>query len=209
MLKDMKMHEFSKWMLPHFFWGIWKERNNRIFRDDEVPSKILPDKITKCLVENFSVIKGGNPFDGGNKGNKDKDKRSKRQEAKWIRPPEGWHKANFDGVAKGILGQAGCGGIIRNRFGVGVAAIFFPLGHQTNHFAKASAALHVIRVAENIGVRNLWLEGDSNNIIHCIRGETDPSWTISNIIEEIKAKIRLFDKVHISHVFQEANAVAD
>ena len=57
-------------------------------------------------------IKGSNPFIGETGSNNNAQIR--RKECHWSLPPEGWQKANFDGVAKGNLGAAGCGGVIRN-----------------------------------------------------------------------------------------------
>ena len=56
-------------------------------------------------------------------------------------PSEGWYKANFDGVAKGNLGLAGCGGVIRNHYGRSIAAVALPLGSQTNDIVEAMVAL--------------------------------------------------------------------
>ena len=44
-----------------------------------------------------------------------------------------------------------------------------------NHYAKASVALHAIKLALTIGIKNLWLEGDSLNIIKCLKGCSHPS----------------------------------
>ena len=85
-------------------------------------------------------------------------------------PPKGWHKSNFDGATKGNPGPLGCGGIVRNFYGGGVATISHPLGYQTNHYVKAIAALHTMKLALDMGVKKLWLERYSNNIIRCIKG---------------------------------------
>lgn len=37
-----------------------------------------------------------------------------RPNVKWDSPPMGWIKGNFDGTAKGNLGKAGCGGVLRD-----------------------------------------------------------------------------------------------
>jgi ribonuclease HI len=60
-----------------------------------------------------------------------------------------------------------------------------------------------------MGVKNIWLEGDSKNIVDCIKGITQSSWTISNIIEETRANLKKFEKAHITHIFREANPMAD
>ena len=133
----------------------------------------------------------------------------KRQEAKWLLPPDGWHKANFDGASKGNPGSSGSGGVIRNENGDGIVAFSLPLGFQTNHFVEANAVCNVVKLAFEVGVTNLWLEGDSNNIFKCILGSSYPSWTISNLIDETRETLTKFNRVLVSHIYREANPVAN
>ena len=51
--KASSLQTISKWALPHFGWGIWKEHNNRIFRDVILPTKIVSGKILNALMENY------------------------------------------------------------------------------------------------------------------------------------------------------------
>lgn len=146
---------------------------------------------------------------GGRKMEKEKERLLKRQEAKWLFPLEGWHKANFDRASKGNPSYLGCGGIIRNEFGDEVAAFSLLLGFQTNHFLKASAACHVVKLAFEVGVTNLWLVGDSNNIIKSLNGKYHYSLSIANLINETHVTLAKFERVHVTHVFWEANPVAD
>ena len=44
--------------LPHFYSGIWKERNNRIFREREAHAFVLADKIDSTMRENHAIRKG-------------------------------------------------------------------------------------------------------------------------------------------------------
>lgn len=189
------------WILPHFFWGIWKECNNRIFRDREACEFIIAKNIDGLTSENYAITKGGNIKEGGNNKAKKKDRDKRRKEERWSFPLENWHKANFDGVAKGNPRLAGCGGIIRNSLGGGIVALSLPLGHQTNHFAEAIAARKIVKLALASGVESLWLEGDSLNIINCINDLTPPSWTIENIIEDLRADSGKFKKNFISHTY--------
>lgn len=153
--------------------------------------------------------KGGSIKEGGRRIEKVKESMARRQETKWLYPLEGWHKANFDGASKGNPGSLGCGDIIRNEFGAGIAAFSLPLVFQTNHFAEANAAYHMVKLAFEIGVSNLWLEGDSNNIIKCLIGNSHYSWTISNLIEEMCETLAKFKKVYVTHIFHEVNLMAD
>ena len=153
--------------------------------------------------------KGGDIEIGGRKREKVIEGKTKRQETCWNLPPEGWFKANFDGASKGNLEISGYGGIIRNSYGEGIAAFSLPLGIQTNHLAEARAAYEAVKLDFDLGFRRIWLEGDSKNIIDCLKCINQPSWTISNIIEGTRAILDKFEGVYVCHVFREANSVAD
>ena len=99
--------------------------------------------------------------------------------------------------------------MIRNDNGNCIAAFSLPLGFQTNHYAEANATRNAVKLAFEVGVSNLWLEGDSKNIIECIIGKSPPSWTIANLIEETRATLAKFSKIHVTHIFREANLVVD
>ena len=47
---------------PHVCWGIWKERNNRDFRNEERSEEIVIDIICKLLVENMKSRKWRKPY---------------------------------------------------------------------------------------------------------------------------------------------------
>ena len=68
---------------------------------------------------------------------------------------------------------------------------------------------HVIKLAFELGITKLWLEGDSNNIINCINRKTQPSWLIANLVKETFAILAKFESVHVTHVFREANPMED
>lgn len=76
--KIVGWQDYYDWLLPHFYWGIWKERNNIIFRDREEPTKILGRKILKNIKENLQVKEEGEAKIGDRKKVKVKDKDLKR-----------------------------------------------------------------------------------------------------------------------------------
>ena len=78
-----------------------------------------------------------------------------------------------------------------------------------NHFAEAKATYQSIKLAFDMGIKKLWLEGDSKNIINCINRISQPSWLIAKLIEETRAILDKFECVHITHVFREANPMVD
>lgn len=108
-------------------------------------------------------------------------------------------------LQKAILVQRGCGAILRDENGNCKEMIVVPIGSQTNHKEKAMATLQGILLAKICNCPYLWIEGDSNNIIKCLKGTSKPSWTINNIIKATKDLINTFEKCFISHIYREAN----
>lgn len=80
---------------------------------------------------------------------------------------------------------------------------------QTSHFFEASAALNTLILAKSLNYEKLWLEGDSLNIIKCLKGESEPCWSIENIIMKAREIIASFKEIIIQHAFREQNSVAD
>jgi len=79
----------------------------------------------------------------------------------------------------------------------------------TNHLAKANATCNIVKLSFEVNITNLWLEGDLNNIIKCIKGNSHSSWLITNLIDETCKTLAKFDRVHVTHIFYEANLVAN
>ena len=129
------------------------------------------------MLENFTNSKG--PISTLKTRVKDK-----REGCSWSFSLGGWLKANFDGAAKGNPRKARASGIIRNVYGKGITNFTTSLGIQTNHYVKGIVAYQTINLAKEIGVKFLWLEGDSKNIIDCLNGRNKATWTITNIIVE-------------------------
>ena len=91
--------------------------------------------------------------------------------------------------------------MIRNSHGIGIVVVTFPLGHQKNHYVETSLSLETTKLVKEVGVKSLWLEGDSNNIIKFLRGEHPQSWSIKNMKEETKIILCSFERVYVSHVY--------
>lgn len=67
----------------------------------------------------------------------------------------------------------------------------------------------MVKLAFDVGITNLWLEGDSNNIINSIKGISPTLWLIGNLIEETRDTLVKFENVYVTHVLREANPGAD
>lgn len=118
-------------ILPMTCWYIWKERNNRIFREAKCTSQVVFDKICKAIKENINI--------------------PHRNNKQWFFADMNdfdWVKVNFDGATKGNPGKARGGGVNRNSQGVYIAAIASPYGVQNNHVVEAQAMLKCLQMAQ-------------------------------------------------------------
>lgn len=66
-----------------------------------------------------------------------------------------------------------------------------------------------MRMAVDSGYLNLWLEGDSLNIINMLNNKSSVTWIIEGSMLENKNLMNKFDNVLFSHLFWEGNSVDD
>lgn len=121
--KGYEINFLWSWVMSHICWGVWKERNNRIFREKETTTKYVFHKILNALLKTHITSKSSNPLH--NKGIKFINR---REDCRWTLPLESQFKANFSEAAKGNPGKVGVGAIIRKSHGKVNAAILAPLG---------------------------------------------------------------------------------
>ncbi|KAH9291439.1 hypothetical protein KI387_043370, partial [Taxus chinensis] len=122
--------------LPHLLWGLWKIRNDSVFRDQKPLIVVAKRKILAAIKENLKLFKGKtkNPCPKWEQEVLDKFTyspvkiKSPGKNVYWIRPMGNTIKINFDGASKGNPGQAGGGGILRNSEGDWLFVYAGPLG---------------------------------------------------------------------------------
>jgi len=121
-----KIREPWRQIPPHLGWSVWKERNNRIFREkarsanevfhsfnrlvsENTSSNTLhvaekpPTLVEVLIVKNWRLIADMTKIDNS--------KKMARQDTLWRPPPKDWIKLNFDGAEKKNTRLASGGGI--------------------------------------------------------------------------------------------------
>ncbi|KAI3472761.1 hypothetical protein Pfo_030964 [Paulownia fortunei] len=73
----------------------------------------------------------------------------------WRKPQLGWYKLNTDGAAKGGMGQAGVGGIIRDHLGNAILAFYDFIGTKNSTFAETFALTKGLQLAQEHGISKL------------------------------------------------------
>lgn len=212
-------------------WEIWKERNRRIFQEKEESSASLLSRVERAITESVSATARNHnlakhpytsedisiqanwplvncqPVNGSWRVNPLSE--LAKEEVKWEPPTKEWIKINFDGASRGNPGISGVGVVARNDKGVILFKGARRLQNGTNNEAEAQVALMATKLAINMKVPKLHLEGDSQVVINAIAKGNTPSWKLSHWVEIIQEKLTSFEDFWVSHVRRGANAVAD
>eukprot|EP00253_Pinus_taeda_P008734 PITA_08734 len=121
----------SAWaIMPSFIiWNVWKERNNRIFKNEKRSSQNLFERILKQIKETGLIPQGWD---------RKVISRVSKQEL-WHPPPKGFLKFNIDGASKGNPGFAAYGGVLRDEHGEVLFIFYCHLGKAMNNMAELMA----------------------------------------------------------------------
>ncbi|KAL0008924.1 hypothetical protein SO802_010426 [Lithocarpus litseifolius] len=111
-----------------------------------------------------------------------------KSNTKWLPPPKEWVKENFDGAVFQGRDEAGLGTIIRNDYGLIMAALtqIIPLPASVE-IVEVLAARRALIFAKELGFDHVILEGDSEIAIRAMKFEDYSAATFGHIISYIKA----------------------
>ena len=204
-------------------WEIWKEINKRIFCDKEINAEELILKIKVSIVENtnsylrksrmeegsFSLWDGQIKKSWSNLINPPlvyfKHNKEARNNCKWNPPPKGWTKLNFDGVAIGNPSTNGVGIIINNDKGQWLAKKAISINPTSKNLAELRALEEGLRLCLQLGLTNVYIEGDSQIVLNAIRNKSTPNWVLNSKLEDIINLTKKFENIRIGHIFREGN----
>lgn len=184
---------------PYICWHVWKERNNRIFREEEMPMEVVMGIMEELLKENLMIAKCKIPREEPtrkeyqiaerwgiheNFNHFDNSKKIKRQQTRWKPPTITQLKLNFDVVAREGIGAVG--GVLQNGDGEALLVYFGKIGGGSNNMAKVMAVLRGLQLINDMQIKEITIKGDSQLIIDMAKGVCQPGWNIQNIIMDIR-----------------------
>ncbi|KAJ8763770.1 hypothetical protein K2173_003552 [Erythroxylum novogranatense] len=181
-------------------WLLWKERNGRIFNGHNDPMAGFLLRLHASLKYNQqawslkSVVKNSsghlvlNIF--------------------WTHPRYDYFKLNVDGSSKGNPGLAGCGGVVRDFTSNWVCGFATHLGVCTSMVAELNGLLEGLNCAWDSGCRRLMVEMDSLSCVQLIRGSL-VNLCLAGLLSKIRAMLQREWVVQVTHVYREANRLAD
>jgi len=119
---------------------------------------------------------------------------------RWNAPPPGAVKLNFDGSLS--YSSAAGGFIIRDWSGHLIKAGAAHYGESSILIAEARALRDGVKVAAELGVKHLFIEGDNATIIRALRGDISSPWTIAALIQDVLIWLSTIISISISHVYR-------
>ena len=135
--------------------------------------------------------------------------KTNRTRIKWIPPEKGILKINFDGCSRGNPGESGIGVCIRDYEGKIIELLAKNIPPGTNNTAEALALLYGLRLALDMNLKDIHIEGDSNLVINaCLKRKVD-NQKFGYILVQVWNILEKFNSVVFSHTLREGNRVAD
>eukprot|EP00253_Pinus_taeda_P027174 PITA_27174 len=215
-------------------WNIWKERNRRIFKDQEMQMeqvwKIIHNNIqetlsTKCWTpENFPSTPQEQDIWNNWQINIQSPHSTQVQSAihqvspsSWAPPPPNTFLLNFDGASKGNSGSIGFGGAIRNSQGIPLTIFYGSIGWNTNNAAELEGLWRGLKIAQGQRLTPLIVEGDSQIIINMVSKiqqgkdvqKVSSSWRLATRLEILQKWLRSNKAISFKHIRREGNKLAD
>ncbi|OIT05835.1 putative ribonuclease h protein [Nicotiana attenuata] len=180
-------------ILPFTLWHIWIHRNNFIFNNNKSPLSLknIVKSATefKLLIES---IQSPNP--------------TTTIYIKWKPPDQGTFKLNIDGSSLGNPGRVGIGGIIRDCECNWIVGFNMSIPHATNIYMEGLALIQGLKIAIQQNIRRLVVETDCSALVDMLTYENGP---YQNLITDCRWMLTRAGEPQVTHIFREANGVAD
>lgn len=118
--------------------------------------------------------------------------------------------AYADGASIGNPGDAGCGAFIMDDQGQDLLEDYRYLGKTTNNVAEYQGAILALTRAHELGAREVELRVDSSLLANQIMGRYRvKSPQLAPLYQDLKQKMKLFDKFTVTHISRTQNKQAD
>ena len=129
---------------------------------------------------------------------------------KWQAPTKDLYKANFDGALFPDIHAVGIGVVIRDHLGQTVASLSEQTAlPSTVEAVEAIACRRAITFAQEIGLRDVIVEGDSETVINLLNSKSPCLASFGHIIDDSRAIASSFRYYSFSHTKRMGNTVAD
>lgn len=127
----------------------------------------------------------------------------------WTLPRPGWTKLNTDGASRGNPGNATAGSVLRDEAGDWIGGFSLNIGICTAPLAELWGVYYGLYIAWEKRVTRLEVEVDSELVVGFLNSGISNAHPLSFLVRLCHGFISRDWNVRISHVFREANRLAD
>ncbi|XWS35182.1 hypothetical protein CRYUN_Cryun21dG0104000 [Craigia yunnanensis] len=176
-------------------WSIWNWRNAEVVNGEKRNAQGILDHSDSYIKEYLNAQKQIN-YNGT------------QETQRWIAPPLGTFKVNFDGALniKDVI--RGVRIVVRDRAGKIIGAFQKMQGLTNVLSVKAFATVNALEFVKNTRLIRILLEGDALGIINAINSSIPNLSTIGNYVEEAKLQPNDFQLCLVKHTRRTANGTA-
>ncbi|PRQ29705.1 putative RNA-directed DNA polymerase [Rosa chinensis] len=178
-------------------WGIWKERNNRVWdkKTMDVNQVVL---LLSARLQEYQRHHGKGQG-GGN-----------RPVVPWKPPSAGWVKINVDGAFYKETCTGGIGVIIRDDMGRCLGGYYASVSHvSSSEQVEALAGREAVSLAIQRGLSPVIFETDSLTLFHATKQRVIPHTSfIGRVYDDITFHLQQMPGSYFTHVYRQANVVA-
>ncbi|WZZ66780.1 hypothetical protein YC2023_078150 [Brassica napus] len=181
-------------------WWCWKWRCGYVFGE----TGKCRDRVQFVKDKTQEVIKANN-----NQRHKQVIGARMERQITWTRPMSGWCKLNTDEASKGNPGLAAAGGVIRDENGRWKGGFAINIGICSAPLAELWGVYYGLCIAWDNGIRRLEVEVDSESVVGFLKTGIHDTHPLSFLVRLCYGFISRDWIVKISHVYREANRLAD
>ncbi|XP_061999224.1 uncharacterized protein LOC133716539 [Rosa rugosa] len=183
--------------LIHLLWGVWKERNCRVWENKSLPAcDVLIKSMTRLHAFRFYTLKMGIG-------------RTARF-ARWSAPPLGWYKINVDGSFDHTTRNGGIGFVIRDHQGAFLAGGGRPLhGLLSPEHAEVLACDMAVQFAVDNGFVPAIMETDAQSVQRQLtKSDGSNVSLLGRLYDDLVLRLESHSNLKIVHISINANKVA-
>ena len=176
---------------------VWLRRNKWVHEGVFIDPNIINQKIEELAKEYIKINEQGSARRVV--GNIDHEK-------KWLAPPQGWHKVNWDVAIDKTHEREGIGVVIREeKWQVLTAMSKTRLGLLEPTTGEAYAAYHAASLCRDLGLQHISLEGDAKQIVEAVNSPTNTWSRFGHLIDDTWRILLSFSRCYCSFIHHEVN----
>ncbi|XP_060959196.1 uncharacterized protein LOC133030463 [Cannabis sativa] len=205
--------EFEKFLV--ICWSIWFERNAEYHDKPSKKAAAVLDFATNYLLkyqnaQASSLNNAGTATSTASRASVTQETPLPPPTALWTAPPLGKLKLNSDAACNKALGKIGISAVVRDSFGVIVAALSKPIqGCFKPEEMEAVALAHSLKWVVNLGLSINFIETDSLLVVQGLKIAHMCNSAFHLILNDVNYLVSFFPRAQITHVRRSANTYVD